>query len=95
MAVLVSYKPLLSNTTQVVCGSNNSDDSFQMTKLDLALLISSELMVFVVVCGGWVHEPFVHHLHREGSIRSHLSIFPIHTQEILVFLLFQKDITHI
>jgi hypothetical protein len=95
MAVLVSYKPLLSNAAQVVCGSNNSDDSFQVTELDLTLLISGELMVFIVVSGGWVHEPFVHHLHRESSIGSHLTIFPIHTQEILVFLLFQKDITHI
>ena len=95
MAVLVSYKPLLPNTTQVLCSSNYSDNTFKMSELDLALLVSGELMLFVEISGSRVHEPLVHHLHGEGGIRPCLSIFPIYCQEILVFLFFQKDIAHI
>jgi len=63
MAVLVAYEPLLSYATKVVCGSNNSDNTFEVTKLDLAFLVSCKLMVFVKVCGSGIHKPFVHHLH--------------------------------
>lgn len=95
MSVLVSYEPLLSDAAQVLCSSNYSDNTFEMSKLDLALLISGELMLFVEVSGSRVHEPLVHHLYGESGIRPCFSVFPIYCQEILVFLFFQKDIAHI
>ncbi len=63
MAVLVSYEPLLSDAAQVLCGSNYSNYTFEMSELDLALLVSSELMLFIIVSSSRVHEPLVHHLY--------------------------------